>query len=79
MCSPVLTSRWCILHAIAKLNGASHCTAPNQGLLCRSRKKSEVLGWSQGLSRIPNNTGNRSENALSDSESPIESFFTSHS
>ena len=41
----------------------------------RSRKESEVFGWS----RIPNNNGSRSRIFLSDSGSPIGSFFTSHS
>jgi len=45
----------------------------------RSRKESEVFGWSR--SRIPDNTGSRSRIFLSDSDSgsPFGSFFTSHS
>jgi len=43
----------------------------------RSRKESEVFGWS----RIPDNTGSWSQIFLSDSDSgcPIGSFFASHS
>ena len=49
------------------------------GLRSRSRKESDVFGWSR--SRIPNNTGSRSRICLSDSNSgcPIGSYFTSHS
>jgi len=42
------------------------------GLRSRSRKESEVFGWS----RIPTNTGSRSRIFLSDYGCPIGSFFT---
>jgi len=40
---------------------------------CRSRKESEVFGWSR--SRIPNNTWSWSRIFSSDSESPIALFL----
>jgi len=45
------------------------------GYQCRSRKESEVFGWSR--CRNPNNarSRSRSRNVLSDSGSPIDLFF----
>jgi len=53
----------------------NHCRAGLQNR-SRSRKGSEVSGWSR--SRIPSDTGSRSRIFLSDSGCPTRSFFTSH-